>query len=623
MFVLLDSLKEDSCLTKTITSQWLTHVVQRSDISRVFVPLLMMLLHPDTARVSVQHVTFNKPRKIKISESNEVDNSEAQIYAISNEGGNIIYHVNTDGKKLSGKTVENLKSLALVMSDQGATSLQHSDQDFHFDKVRPDDLNLRINPFGSESSLDSRESFDATPTQSYDMNAFKRLDRHTCAKEGILFDENDNNHSNQVQTPSEQGSEEVDPQEIVTDILDQLVSIATDIKDSETESSHLVRDSDNFSRASSVDQDLLNNIEGGGMSIDSPTASELDLAGQVDQNEPSSEIHNLHMHLLLYTQKFDYKRTLYALTTIKSMLLTCPRLVVTSMVTTNISNVRTQQLAKLQSLLARHRKSVFGKNFFGTLPSDTLSSYRSNMFIEIVISVCLYFIRSYYPNFTMTNVTQEELNGNKEVHIVACEVLTLLTSELITIMRESGKSFMSYIKDLLTRCKLQKALLHCALASVYNARKKSSSEITHKLSETIISFNEENLDSAANETFQIKVLNFLLVMIMLEHRIAKIQGEPDLSKTDWDRTKVVFHSSLTSAKYASALPIVQQGMFISCVLSAFKQNHMCHMHKQWVAMVTSSLPYMGRALSSIVMCIVSQLCRNIETLAAAYQSSHR
>ena len=34
---------------------------------------------------------------------------------------------------------------------------------------------------------------------------------------------------------------------------------------------------------------------------------------------------------------------------------------------------------------------------------------------------------------------------------------------------------MSYISDLLGRCKLQKALLHTLLASVYDARQKSAS----------------------------------------------------------------------------------------------------------------------------------------------------
>ena len=50
MFVVLDSLREESSSVKTLATTWLTHVIQHGDISRVMEPLLLMLLHPDTAR---------------------------------------------------------------------------------------------------------------------------------------------------------------------------------------------------------------------------------------------------------------------------------------------------------------------------------------------------------------------------------------------------------------------------------------------------------------------------------------------------------------------------------------------------------------------------------------------
>ena len=53
MFVVLDSLKEESSAAKSLAITWLTQVVQRGDISRVLRPILLMMLHPDTAR-SVQ-----------------------------------------------------------------------------------------------------------------------------------------------------------------------------------------------------------------------------------------------------------------------------------------------------------------------------------------------------------------------------------------------------------------------------------------------------------------------------------------------------------------------------------------------------------------------------------------
>jgi hypothetical protein len=59
-------------------------------------------------------------------------------------------------------------------------------------------------------------------------------------------------------------------------------------------------------------------------------------------------------------------------------------------------------------------------------------------------------------------------------------VLTQLLSELLLIMRDSGRSFVSYISDLLGRCKLQKAVLHTLLASVYDARQKTHGELVKK-----------------------------------------------------------------------------------------------------------------------------------------------
>lgn len=222
----------------------------------------------------------------------------------------------------------------------------------------------------------------------------------------------------------------------------------------------------------------------------------------------------------------------------------------------------------------------------------------------------------------MSKLSVEELNCNKEVHILATEVLTCLLSELIAIMKDSGKSLMSYIKDLLSRCKLQKAVLYSCLASVYNSRVKDPGQSLSNITEAIILFNEENLDPSSNETFQIKLLNLMLVMIMLEHNIQKIQNESEATtppSQDTEKQGVSFHQSMMNVKFSAGHPVVQQQMFVSCVLSALKQQHMAHMHRHWVAMVTSSLPYMGKSLPNIVLVVTSQLCKNLEILATAYK----
>lgn len=575
--------------------------------------------------MSVQHVNIHTPRKVHLSESSE-EGSEAQIYAISSEGGNIIYHVSSEGRKITGRKAENLKQIALVMGEHGSTSLTSHDQELHFERVRPDDLNLRINPWGSESSLDRFDGFDqSTPTQQANLTNAKRLDKETCYKEGIYF-------GNEGEDPTEDEKDSAPSSleaagwviDIVMDqVFDQtMVEENKQMTESATEQKPLER-TESVTSSELQDQDILNNIERRGLEMDSPTGSELDLSkATLREDKVNTDIHTLHMHMLLYTQRYDSKRTLYALEMLKSMLQTCPRLLVTALVTTSISSVRTRQLAKIQTLLARHRKSIFGKNFFGELPSEVLSSYRSNMFIEVMISICLYFIRSYFPNLMMSKLSVEELNCNKEVHILATEVLTCLLSELIAIMKDSGKSLMSYIKDLLSRCKLQKAVLYSCLASVYNSRVKDPGQSLSSITEAIILFNEENLDPSSNETFQIKLLNLMLVMIMLEHNIQKIQNESEATappSQDTEKQGVSFHQSMMNVKFSAGHPVVQQQMFVSCVLSALKQQHMAHMHRHWVAMVTSSLPYMGKSLPNIVLVVTSQLCKNLEILATAYK----
>lgn len=575
--------------------------------------------------MSVQHVNIHTPRKVHLSESSE-EGSEAQIYAISSEGGNIIYHVSSEVRKITGRKAENLKQIALVMGEHGSTSLTSHDQELHFERVRPDDLNLRINPWGSESSLDRFDGFDqSTPTQQANLTNAKRLDKETCYKEGIYF-------GNEGEDPTEDEKDSAPSSleaagwviDIVMDqVFDQtMVEENKQMTESATEQKPLER-TESVTSSELQDQDILNNIERRGLEMDSPTGSELDLSkATLREDKVNTDIHTLHMHMLLYTQRYDSKRTLYALEMLKSMLQTCPRLLVTALVTTSISSVRTRQLAKIQTLLARHRKSIFGKNFFGELPSEVLSSYRSNMFIEVMISICLYFIRSYFPNLMMSKLSVEELNCNKEVHILATEVLTCLLSELIAIMKDSGKSLMSYIKDLLSRCKLQKAVLYSCLASVYNSRVKDPGQSLSNITEAIILFNEENLDPSSNETFQIKLLNLMLVMIMLEHNIQKIQNESEATappSQDTEKQGVSFHQSMMNVKFSAGHPVVQQQMFVSCVLSALKQQHMAHMHRHWVAMVTSSLPYMGKSLPNIVLVVTSQLCKNLEILATAYK----
>ena len=125
------------------------------------------------------------------------DDVEAKIYAISSEGGNVIYHLNKSpvvGKRQQTGKSENHKDIAMI-NQKGVSSTApprtQSIHDFSFDRVDPSNVKLRVNPFGSESSLDKLIFDGYVFPQSVSMpnlKGVKRLNSSTCRKEGIFFD---------------------------------------------------------------------------------------------------------------------------------------------------------------------------------------------------------------------------------------------------------------------------------------------------------------------------------------------------------------------------------------------------------------------------------------------------
>ena len=98
--------------------------------------------------------------------------------------------------------------------------------------------------------------------------------------------------------------------------------------------------------------------------IDSESGAESEMSSHGRQREETlPKVHPLHTHILLYTQKYDANRTLYALTCLKGLISASPRLVTCSLTTSNIGSSNSPHITQLLNLLIRHRRSVLGKNF--------------------------------------------------------------------------------------------------------------------------------------------------------------------------------------------------------------------------------------------------------------------
>lgn len=361
---------------------------------------------------------------------------------------------------------------------------------------------------------------------------------------------------------------------------------------------------------------------------------------------PRFNIHPLYQHVLLYLQLYDSSRTLHALSAVAAMLRAAPSGFVSAISTTSINNTYTPQLSLLQNLLARHRVSVMGKDFYCPIPQDSHShSFRSAMYLEIIISLCLYFLRSYYSAHVAAG--SQDLAGNRAMQLTSVEVLTLLFNELAKATGGSAKGFASFISDVLSKCKVQKVVLHCLLSTIFSAQKwheqrvagVNMATVEEGLSEdSIINLSEDQIDSCS--AVQSQLLRLLQSLIVLEHRVmvpaeeggeggpggggAGGPGPGTGSGTGFDiLSGEVEHVNpqqpMTSLQYLPGQPITAQGLFLCAVIRALHQHHSCKMHPQWIGLITASLPYMGRVLRRVVASVTLQLCRNLDNLLQQYR----
>lgn len=623
LFIMLDCLHQDVGPQRMEVQSWLTHSLQRGDIARILEPILFILLHPDTARVSVQHISIQQPQKVRLESEDNNSVTEAKIYAISSVKGHVFYHVSDEPRQTNNNSMHSQKRVVAMTSIEGESASQVVTANAgvtDFDLPSSLERGLRapillfINPIGG---LSWNEETDTCSTP--DISNARRIDVNKLHQDSS-FDDLEASDSKESVTIVDETKEELGGKEIVKDVLDEILKRVFQATGSNDDADSVV-----FEEPSTTDK------------LSERDADETKFPNKTFDQPEDITIHPLHTHLLLYCQVYDSQRVLYALGVLRSMLQSNPRLALCTLSTSSPSSAQSPRHHQLHYLLARHRRSVFGKGFHSDLPQAAMSAFRSSMLLEILLSVCLYFIRSFYPNLAQMRLTEEEISGNREVQLVSVELLTLLLSELLPIVKDSGRGFSSYIYDLLSRCRVQKALLHGLLSNVYaagnlgsNSSPAPESGPSTSFTEAILDFNEvprrhggSRQDSVSDysEAFQISLLRLLLVLIILEDEVTNQKGESEIGKTseNGEHSRTSLGTQGSTVRYQQGLAIPSQPMFLTAILCAIKQQKMRHLHHHWLALVASALPFLGRALSQVVITIINQLCQNLEALVTHYR----
>ncbi|XP_062952755.1 protein dopey-1 [Cynocephalus volans] len=740
LFIMLDSLNSLDGSTSSVGQAWLNQVLQRHDIARVLEPLLLLLLHPKTQRVSVQRVQAERYwHKAPCYPGEESDKHFMQNFACSNVSQVHLITSKGNGEKLlTMDEIENFsltvnplsdrlsllstssETIPMVVSDfdlpdQHIEILQSSDSgcsqssagDNLSYEVDPENMNAQedsqmpeasspdddiqqvvfdlickvVSGLEAESaSITSHLEIEAMPPKCSELGtgeeATKNEDQSTQQSQNALL----SNESSQFLSVSTERGHECVANGISRNSSSSCISGATpalhdsSVTSTETKSrqrSHssiqfsfkeklsekvseketivkeagkqpgakpkvkLARKKDDEKKKTSNEKlkqtsvffsdglDLENWYSCGEGEI---SEIESDMGSPGSRKSPNFNIHPLYQHVLLYLQLYDSSRTLYAFSAIKAILKTNPIAFVNAISTTSVNNAYTPQLSLLQNLLARHRISVMGKDFYSHIPVDSNHNFRSSMYIEILISLCLYYMRSHYP--THVKVTAQDLIGNRNMQMMSIEILTLLFTELEKVIESSAKGFPSFISDMLSKCKVQKVILHCLLSSIFSAQKWHSEKMAGKnmvaveegfSEDSLINFSEDEFDNGS--TLQSQLLRVLQRVIVLEHRVMTI---PEDNETGFDFVvsdleQVNPHQPMTSLQYLHAQPITCQGMFLCAVIRALHQHCACKMHPQWIGLITSTLPYMGKVLQRVVVSVTLQLCRNLDNLIQQYK----
>ncbi|XP_077018453.1 protein DOP1A isoform X4 [Tamandua tetradactyla] len=740
LFIMLDSLSSLDGSTSSVGQAWLNQVLQRHDIARVLEPLLLLLLHPKTQRVSVQRVQAERYwNKTPCFPGEESGKHLVQNYACGNVNQVQLITSKGDGEKLL--TVDEVENFSLTVNplsdrisllstssetipmvvtdfdlpDQQMEILQSSDsgcsqssagdnlsyevdsenmnvqEDSQMPKASsPDDVVQQVvfdlickvvSGLKAESaSITSQIEIEPMTSTCSDLDlsgeVIKDEDQGTQqSQSGLLSDENSlflslsaeegsecrpNGISRNSSSPCISGATQTlhDPSVTPAETKSRQRShssiqfsfkekLSEKISEKETivkESSKqpgakpkvkLARKKDDDKKKTSNEKLKQTNVFfSDGLDLENwyscgegeISEIESDMGSPGSRKSPTFNIHPLNQHMLLYLQLYDSSRTLYAFSAIKAILKTNPIAFVNAISTTSVNNAYTPQLSLLQNLLARHRISVMGKDFYSHIPVDSNHNFRSSMYIEILISLCLYYVRSHYP--THVKVTAQDLIGNRNMQMMSIEILTLLFTELAKVIESSAKGFPSFISDMLSKCKVQKVILHCLLSSIFSAQKWHSEKIAGKnmvaveegfSEDSLINFSEDEFDSGS--TLQSQLLKVLQRLIVLEHRVMTIpeDNEAGFDFVVSDLEHISPHQPMTSLQYLHAQPITCQGMFLCAVIRALHQHCACKMHPQWIGLITSTLPYMGKVLQRVVVSVTLQLCRNMDNLIQQYK----
>ncbi|XP_069985648.1 protein DOP1A isoform X2 [Penaeus vannamei] len=608
LYLMVERLRGDSGIERSLAHAWLATTLQRSDTARLIDPILVLLLHPHTRRVSVQHVNIEKLPPVQQGQGHKLSLEESQIYAISSEGGEVMYHVSKEGRESQGKgkhvPVPAKHILAFTSISKDSKKIVTHNANFtefelpssHEQPQLQASISLMVNPFTQHPWIDMEDL--AKMNKPTNLSNAVRIQNGSYQKLSTTVIPEQVTSESTASSSKDSDDENWTPTQMVQSLLEEVI-------DAVVTSRYKYPESDGSSEQDTISQSVVS-----------------------DGTVPELTRHPFHSHMLLYTQVVDSGQCSNGLSLIRNIIEAQPKLSLLTLASTSISTL--QSTSPLIVLLARHRRSVFGDGFDGGNVSEMVSQFRSTMYLQVVITVCLYYLRSYYPCLPHLRLRDEHLRDNQEVQVASAEVLVLVFTHLSPLVTDAPRGFTPYITDLLSKCKVQKCVLHCLLSSVHamtsastsvvTDHKRPSSQETRTFTEEVQEYNCGSLNHIGAvhrlETYLARVMDLTLALIRLEDTLAADRLEGAVVR---DPPSVSMkYTGFSTTKYQPGQPIPAQPMFMEVITVALKQHHLRHLHGSWLHLFTAALSHMGPSLPNNSLLVTYHVCELLEGMAHYY-----
>ncbi|XP_066474998.1 protein dopey-2 [Tiliqua scincoides] len=593
LFVVLDSLNCSDGAIGAAAQGWLVRALSLNDVARILEPVLLLLLHPKTQRTSIHwikqknstedmHHWYRKKKaafqeSFRASELHESSSEESlplsQFTAVDREA--IWAEVEKDPEKCL------LKNELYVNDPSWCAEFSQGRGEEEENSEHTESADTSTGPLDSDNTSSFSPSLDQQ-----DMSNEENCSASMEGKESMKHV-----WSSHVYPPDSSKSSPV------------LNLVRADSEKTQT--------SESLSSDEEVDLEL-----------QALTTSRL----LKQQKEKQEIVEALFKHILLYLQPYDSKRVLYAFSVLEAVLKTNPREFIEAVASTSMDTSSTAHLNLIYNLLARHQEALVGQSFYGKLQTQSPTVCPHSLLIELLIYLCLSFLRSYYPCYL--KVTHKDVLGNRDVQVKSVEVLIRMMTQLTTMAKSAESKNVEFIRSLLGRCKIQEFVLLSLSSSMYVSQKCCKHMIAEKmnglgedsvLEESLINFGHDQIWS--EHPLQIELLKLLQVLIVLEHHLRQTQEEvenqPGLSR-EWQKA-LNFQEAIGAMQYIHPHPITSQGLFVSAVVRGLQPEYGYGMHPSWVGLVACSLPYFGKSLGWTVAPFIVQICKNLDDLVKQYE----